>query len=72
MSTAVDRKVVFTDEEHAQCAKSIGLVSMPKEFTQVILEQRHNGPSPEPVIVATFPEMTREEFLEWRAKQEKK
>jgi hypothetical protein len=53
----------FTEEEHQECAASLGLDSMPPMFTEIVLEQRKHGPAPTPVVVATCPTITREQFI---------
>jgi hypothetical protein len=45
--------------------------SMPPMFTEIILQQRANGASPSPVVVAVCPTMSREEFIAWRDAQKK-
>ncbi|MGA9990068.1 MAG: hypothetical protein WBP69_19990 [Terriglobales bacterium] len=58
-------KRVFTDAEHQACARSLGLAEMPRAFSQVILELRHQ-PSREPVVIMEFAEMDPEQFREWK------
>jgi hypothetical protein len=49
----------------AEVMVGIGVEEFPLPFVDAILAQRATG-STEPVVVVRCPEMTREEFLEWR------
>lgn len=53
----------------SRTARSVGMKSMPASFADAIITQREHGPSPTPVVVMRCPEMTREEFIEWRKTQ---
>jgi hypothetical protein len=55
----------------AEVLRDVGVESMPAILADAIIHQRQHGPSATPVVVATFPTMTREEFIAWRDAQKK-
>jgi hypothetical protein len=48
----------------AEVLLDAGMESMPEPFVDAVLNQRPGDP---PRVIAEFPEMTREEFIGWKA-----
>ena len=56
--------------DRQRVAVSLGLESMPAPFADVLIAHR-NQPATEPITVMVCPELSREQFVEWKAKQNK-
>lgn len=57
-------------EDRQRVAASLGLESIPAPLADALIAHR-NEPATEPITVMVCPELSREQFLEWKAKQEK-